>query len=93
MHDEEIRSGGGSHLENGHARIHRHGNLRDNSGILQLQAIERIRVVVEFRDAEQIILISDDFFELHHASITHLIKAAPYSPHLPLVCDSVAFPA
>ena len=55
MHDEEIRSGGDRHLKNGLARIHRHGNLRNNPGVLQLQAIECIRVVVEFRDAQQII--------------------------------------
>ena len=49
MHDEEIRTGGRRHLQYRLASIHRHGNLRDRSGVLQLQAIERIRVVVEFR--------------------------------------------
>jgi hypothetical protein len=61
MHDEEIRPAGDSHLEDGLACIHRHGNLRDSSGVLQLQAVERIRVVVKFRDVQQIVLIADDF--------------------------------
>ena len=63
MHDEEIRTGGRAHLQDRFASIDRHGNLRDRSRVLQLQAIAGIRVVVEFADAQQIILIVDDFFE------------------------------
>ena len=93
MHDEEIRIGGRGHLYYRFAPIDRYGNPRDSSSVLQLQAVEGIRVVLEFANAEQIIQIVDEVFESHHANITHPMKARPDSSHLPLVCDSVAFPA
>lgn len=82
MDDQQVRTRLDRHAEDRFAGIHRRSHPVNRAGVFQLEAVERIGMVIELQDTEQIILILHDFFELHLPSI-HV-----YGPfrHIPRAC-------